>query len=150
MEVRVGAGGVPADDHIATDPHVQLGNENRVGEVAEVADGDDRILAERELHAVHRATAATTSAPTRVLWNRLNARSPVTTVSSPSSTFDGKSPSATFPRNRILRCRTSRNRRGDLGLAGRVDVHQLRGKAQRVEIDLIDIAMSADRCAFPA
>src|SRR5262249_551069 len=55
---RVGQGGVPADHDEAADPHLQLAEQDGVGEVAVIADHHAPLFAQGEVDALHRAVSA--------------------------------------------------------------------------------------------
>src|SRR5262249_26250875 len=58
VEVRVGDGGVPADDNVAADAQYQLAQQDGVGEIAIIADLNSPLLAEGEVDAVQGAVSA--------------------------------------------------------------------------------------------
>ena len=58
MKIRIGNGGVPADDHIVADAQLLLAEQHRVGKEAVSSNFDSRRFAQRKMDAIHSAVLA--------------------------------------------------------------------------------------------
>src|SRR5262245_52157147 len=58
MKVRVSDRGIPTNQNVASEAQLEFAEENRIREIAIVADLDFSVFADGEMHAVHRAIAA--------------------------------------------------------------------------------------------
>src|SRR5437762_7275272 len=58
MEIGVGNRSIPPDHDIASEAQLELAKEDRIREIAVVANLDFSLFTDREMDAVHRATAA--------------------------------------------------------------------------------------------